>query len=133
MRDEQHWYRQLDGNPQHKTYVSTTPLPGVLDTIHQVSQVSKYQSHGQQNPSINHSEIQLCLLVDQSRNTTSINHMDSQLCLFVDRKRNLSINHMDSLIHWSTTRTASSVSLLVKAEIHHQSTTSIASSASLLI
>ncbi len=40
MRDEQHWYRQLDGNPQHKTYVSTTPLPGVLDTIHQVSQVS---------------------------------------------------------------------------------------------
>jgi len=42
MRDEQHWYRQLDGNPQHKTYVSTTPLPGVLDTIHQVSQVSKY-------------------------------------------------------------------------------------------
>jgi len=36
MRDEQHWYRQLDGNPQHKTYVSTTPLPGVLDTIHQV-------------------------------------------------------------------------------------------------
>jgi hypothetical protein len=41
MRDEQHWYRQLDGNPQHKTYVSTTPIPGVLDTIHQVSQVSK--------------------------------------------------------------------------------------------
>ncbi len=41
MRDEQHWYRQLDGNPQHKRYVSTTPLPGVLDTIHQVSQVSK--------------------------------------------------------------------------------------------
>jgi hypothetical protein len=42
MGDEQHWYRQLDGSPQHKTYVSTTPLPGVLDTIHQVSQVSKY-------------------------------------------------------------------------------------------
>jgi hypothetical protein len=39
MKDEQHWYRQLDDNPQHKTYVSTTPLPGVLDTIHQVSQV----------------------------------------------------------------------------------------------
>jgi hypothetical protein len=43
MRNEQHWYRQLDGNPQHKTYVSTTPLPGVLDTINQVSQVSIYR------------------------------------------------------------------------------------------
>jgi hypothetical protein len=36
----QHSYRQFDGYPQHKTYVSTTPLPWVFDTTHQVSHVS---------------------------------------------------------------------------------------------
>jgi hypothetical protein len=41
-----------------------------------------------QNTSINQSDSQLCLLVDQRRNPSSINQMDSQLCLFVDRKRN---------------------------------------------
>jgi hypothetical protein len=54
MRDEQHWYRQLDGNPQHNTYVSTTPLPGVLDTIHQVSQVSHVDLVGPLPPSRGH-------------------------------------------------------------------------------
>ncbi len=32
--DIPHSYRQFDGYPQHKTYVSTTPLPGVFDTTH---------------------------------------------------------------------------------------------------
>jgi hypothetical protein len=36
-RDIQHLYRQFDGYPQHKAYVSTTPGPGVPHTTHQVS------------------------------------------------------------------------------------------------
>ncbi len=80
------------------------------------------KSHGQPNPSINHSNSQLCLFVDLDRNISvnhmdspnpSINHSDSHLCLFVDLDRNISVNHMDNQIHRSTTRTASSASLLI--------------------
>jgi hypothetical protein len=35
-------YRLFDGYPQLKTYVSTTPVSGFLDTTHQVYQVSRY-------------------------------------------------------------------------------------------
>jgi hypothetical protein len=46
-RDMQHSYRQFDGYPQHETYVSTIPLPRVLDTTHHTKyQVSKYCMRG---------------------------------------------------------------------------------------